>query len=390
MGLNSASKKYGHATKGLNYVKSRLWWLGMVFMAIGEFANFAAYSFAPAILVTPLGALSVIVGAVLASVFLGERIDSVGKSGCALCLLGALQVVMNSPEDPEINSVVQIMSYVKQPLFMSYAITCGIIVFVFITIMVPKYGARTPLVYLTICSLGGSFTVVACKALGIAVKLTIQGSNQLKYLSTYLFLLSVLGCIALQLNYFNKALASFNTNVVTPIYYVMFTTLTIVANMILFNGFSGSPDAFVSILSGFFTLFIGVYLLNHSKDQTGSEFAPVERLSSNSSFDLQELGLPSNYPKSLSSTQDSSDFITNDGYQQVLYDHDDISYYTEPKLHSAVSITSDVESFPVTTRDSVDNERLFVFNNPNKDGSSSSSAAHSPENSVTTTLNSSF
>lgn len=31
-------------------------------MVIGEVANFAAYTFAPAILVTPLGALSVLIG----------------------------------------------------------------------------------------------------------------------------------------------------------------------------------------------------------------------------------------------------------------------------------------------------------------------------------------
>lgn len=31
-------------------------------MILGEIANFAAYAFAPAILVTPLGALSVLVG----------------------------------------------------------------------------------------------------------------------------------------------------------------------------------------------------------------------------------------------------------------------------------------------------------------------------------------
>lgn len=31
-------------------------------VAIGEIANFAAYAFAPAILVTPLGALSVLIG----------------------------------------------------------------------------------------------------------------------------------------------------------------------------------------------------------------------------------------------------------------------------------------------------------------------------------------
>ena len=31
-------------------------------VALGEIANFAAYAFAPAILVTPLGALSVLIG----------------------------------------------------------------------------------------------------------------------------------------------------------------------------------------------------------------------------------------------------------------------------------------------------------------------------------------
>lgn len=38
-----------------------LWWTGMISMIVGEMANFAAYAFAPAILVTPLGALSIIV-----------------------------------------------------------------------------------------------------------------------------------------------------------------------------------------------------------------------------------------------------------------------------------------------------------------------------------------
>lgn len=38
-----------------------MWWVGLITMAAGEAANFAAYGFAPAILVTPLGALSVLV-----------------------------------------------------------------------------------------------------------------------------------------------------------------------------------------------------------------------------------------------------------------------------------------------------------------------------------------
>ena len=46
---------------GYAYLKEWLWWTGLITMAVGEAANFAAYGFAPAILVTPLGALSVIV-----------------------------------------------------------------------------------------------------------------------------------------------------------------------------------------------------------------------------------------------------------------------------------------------------------------------------------------
>lgn len=46
---------------GYSYLAEPLWWAGMLTMVVGEIANFAAYAFAPAILVTPLGALSIIV-----------------------------------------------------------------------------------------------------------------------------------------------------------------------------------------------------------------------------------------------------------------------------------------------------------------------------------------
>ena len=55
-------------------------------MGIGEAANFAAYAFAPASLVTPLGALSVLVAAVLSSKFLNENLNLLGKvSDLSVC-----------------------------------------------------------------------------------------------------------------------------------------------------------------------------------------------------------------------------------------------------------------------------------------------------------------
>ena len=48
-------------------------------MGAGEAANFIAYAYAPATLVTPLGALSVLVTAILSAKFLDERLNLHGK-----------------------------------------------------------------------------------------------------------------------------------------------------------------------------------------------------------------------------------------------------------------------------------------------------------------------
>lgn len=81
----------------------------------------------------------------------------------------------------------------------------------------------------------GTAAAYVTQALGVALKLTFQGDNQLVDVHFYLFLAVVVTCLLTQMNYLNKALDLFNTAVVSPIYYVMFTTLTIVASAIMFQ-----------------------------------------------------------------------------------------------------------------------------------------------------------
>jgi hypothetical protein len=57
------------AGEGYDYLRNPMWWAGTltsnteIYLVVsGEVANFLAYSYAPAILVTPLGAVSVLVG----------------------------------------------------------------------------------------------------------------------------------------------------------------------------------------------------------------------------------------------------------------------------------------------------------------------------------------
>jgi hypothetical protein len=70
---------------------------------LGELANFGAYSLVAAILVTPLGALSVVISAIFARIFLNERMAAEGIVGCMLALLGATVIVVNAPHtnDPK-------------------------------------------------------------------------------------------------------------------------------------------------------------------------------------------------------------------------------------------------------------------------------------------------
>jgi len=82
---------------------------------VGEVANFAAYAFAPAILVTPLGALSVLIGAVLGSYFLKEELGTLGKLGCAICLIGSVIIVLHAPPDQDIKTIDEILHYAIQP-----------------------------------------------------------------------------------------------------------------------------------------------------------------------------------------------------------------------------------------------------------------------------------
>ncbi|KAI3324070.1 DUF803-domain-containing protein [Xylariaceae sp. AK1471] len=265
--LIHVEKRYGFEGEGFIYLKSPLWWLGTTTLVLGEFCNFAAYAFAPAILVTPLGALSVLVAAVLGSYFLNEVLGRLGKLGSALCLLGAVIIMLHAPPDEDIQTVDKILEYALRPAFLIYALSVSVFTFVMIYKVVPLYSKKNPLVYVSICSLVGSVSIMAIKAFGIALKLTFGGNNQFSHPSTYVFMTITIVCILVQLNYLNKALSQFPTNIVNPLYYVTFTTGTICASFIFYGGFN-TTDAVttLSLLCGFLITFAGVYLLNLSRD----------------------------------------------------------------------------------------------------------------------------
>ncbi|KAF6154832.1 hypothetical protein GIB67_033861 [Kingdonia uniflora] len=189
---------------GYTYLQEPLWWAGMITMIVGEIANFVAYVFAPAVLVTPLGALSIIVSAVLAHLLLKERLQKMDVVGCVSCIVGSVVIVIHAPQEPTPSSVQEVWTLATEPAFLFYAATALSIVLALMLHFEPRYGQTNILVYLGICSLMGSLTVVSIKAIGIAVKLTFEGISQLAYPQTWFFVTIAILFVITQLNYLNK------------------------------------------------------------------------------------------------------------------------------------------------------------------------------------------
>jgi hypothetical protein len=148
----------------------------------------------------------------LGSYFLKEELGILGRLGSAICLIGAVIIVLHAPPDKDIQTIDEILHYAIQPGFLIYAIAVTVFAAVMIYKVAPKHGKKNALVYLSICSTVGSISVMSVKAFGIALKLTFAGNNQFSHPSTYVFMILTTVCILTQMNYFNKALAQYPTN----------------------------------------------------------------------------------------------------------------------------------------------------------------------------------
>ena len=211
VGLLKANAKYNEeAGEGYGYLKNAYWWGGMTLMIIGEICNFVAYAFVDAILVTPLGALSVVVTTILSAIFLKERLSFVGKVGCFNCIVGSVVIVLNAPEQSAVSDIQEMQHFVIAPGFLSYA---GVIIVgcTFVALWAgPRYGKKSMLVYLSICSLIGGLSVVATQGLGSAIVAQAGGKSQFNQWFLYVLLVFVVATLLTEIIFLNVSAILFS------------------------------------------------------------------------------------------------------------------------------------------------------------------------------------
>lgn len=182
--------------------------------------------------------------------------------------MGSTVLVIHSPKEEEINTLNELLDKIKDPGYIIYifiVIICSILIIFYIG---PAYGKQNIMVYIYLCSSVGSLTVMSCKVLRLTLKeTTLVFDNRFTNWLTWAFLSCVIVCISIQMNYLSRLLDLFETTIVTPIYYVFFTTLVIFASAILFREWEnmGAEDILGSFC-GFLTIIIAIFLLNAFKE----------------------------------------------------------------------------------------------------------------------------
>ncbi|KAF8713326.1 hypothetical protein RHS03_00875, partial [Rhizoctonia solani] len=176
---------------------------------------------------TPLGALSVVICAILSSFFLNEKLTFFGWVGCFLCIVGSVIIALNGPKE---NTIGQIREFEKLFVSVGFLVYGGVIIaasIVIIFFVAPKYGKKNMIWYILVCSLIGGLSVSCTQGLGASIVTSIRGDNQFTYWFIYFLLIFViitlrkvsscsrLACsdeaIVTEVYYLNVALALFNT-----------------------------------------------------------------------------------------------------------------------------------------------------------------------------------
>ncbi|KAG2365424.1 magnesium transporter NIPA-domain-containing protein [Suillus spraguei] len=256
----------GHAAgEGVAYLKSPLWWTGMTMMICGELCNFVAYAFVEALIVTPMGALSVVICAILSSIFLKETLTIFGWMGCALCIIGSTIIALNGPQEQTPGEIEAFKKLFLAPGFLGYISVLITIALSIIFYFGPKYGKNNMLWYISVCSTIGGISVSVTTGLGAAIVTSVMGDNQFKNWFIYFLMAFVVITLLTEIYYLNIALALFNTAMVTPTYYVLFSFCSMVTTIVLFQGLSSPVSQILTLVLAFLTICVGITILQMSK-----------------------------------------------------------------------------------------------------------------------------
>lgn len=260
-------EKDSSSQKKQNYLKSKLWWLGIILMTVGEAGNFLAYGFAPASIVSPLGVVALIVNCLIAPLMLHEKFRKRDPLGVIVAIIGVVIVVLSaSGSNPKLGPH-QIWSLISRWEFLTYF---GITVVLIIILMFAsnKYGDKTIIIDIGLVGLFGGYTALSTK--GIASLLSYRLFQVFTFGISYLLVAILVGTAVMQIKYVNRALQRFDSTEVIPTQFCAFTVFVVAGSAILFRDFeSMGPEKIGQFFGGLALTFLGVWIITAGRRDSG-------------------------------------------------------------------------------------------------------------------------
>uniref|UniRef100_A0AAY5F0Y4 NIPA like domain containing 2 n=1 Tax=Electrophorus electricus TaxID=8005 RepID=A0AAY5F0Y4_ELEEL len=192
-------QKYTHIRQSQRgtrpYYTSRLWWCGILLMGLGEMGNFAAYGFAPASLIAPLGCVSVIGNAIISVVFLKETLRASDVLGGALALTGTYLLVTFAPHSaPHVTANMVERCLISWQFLIYFFVE--VVLFCLLLYLYKCRNVKHIVIVMLLVALLASVTVISVKAVSGMLTETVRGSHlQLTYPVFYImFIVMVASC----------------------------------------------------------------------------------------------------------------------------------------------------------------------------------------------------
>ncbi|CEP12979.1 hypothetical protein [Parasitella parasitica] len=250
------------------YLKSKLWWLGISLMILGEIGNFVAYGFAPASTIAPLGTTTLVANVILAPLMLKEVFRKRDLVGVILAVSGAATVVFSSNSEEIALSPELIMEAITQMRSVIYFILTGVAI-VILSILSPVYGSSSIMIDLGLVAIYGGYTVLSTKSVASLLSLTFF--KMFAYPVSYLLIFVLVMTAILQIKYLNKALQRFDSTEVIPTQFVLFTVSAIIGSAVIYHDFDDMDMEQMSrFMSGCTVEFLGVYLITSKRTKNTS------------------------------------------------------------------------------------------------------------------------
>jgi len=295
----NADRQTGRPSKA--FIRLPLWWVGITLNALGEVGNMLAYGLAPAAVVASVGSVGVVVNQIIAVCCLKEQGRKRDLGGVCGVVAGVVLIIFGVPET-EKELTVQVMLSAEvflAPRAYVYLSALVVVIAVLVIFVEPRYAERHILVWLTLCSVISSMTVVACRGFSSLVTQAASDcaaehcvddvlrppcSQTLAHWFFWLLLVVIIVTAVWSAYYLNKAMQFFGNSETVPVYYCTFMLMSIVGGALVFNEFETVRGVQLAMfLSGVVLAILGVWLITsgrHSSPAAALSQSPSRRVSS--------------------------------------------------------------------------------------------------------------